>query len=396
MVLKHRNPYFEDNSLPVKHLPPPRIPSPPSPTPQSVPVPSPPASPPGRRNRRQKTGQPVPEPQPELSRVDSPNPEIEFPKRKLPPARREKQKVPPPADDEDFQNKLNLKKDKISAVTSVAQPAAVPKRKVTRKEKPQLPEIRVPSPDFDLDFPKRKAPVTKTEIKSATYKRTIFKSRTKPILESPSIPEIIEKSKTSAMLEPPRVPPISEHFVEIPMVNSRSKSPSNAGANIRKILDLDEEVLPARTSKRKKPENKDLVVEDDNRIETSIPDDLSSRDLKFCPETQPPPSLEAMYSLNPPGDEDELDFPARLPLKSASQPKPIAGAGGKKTFFKSKSSKAAGKALSLYRHNVGWAGDAKKPDNSKFPETKLESLDFEEDEDEERYFLFKVNYINTF
>ena len=31
----------------------------------------------------------------------------------------------------------------------------------------------------------------------------------------------------------------------------------------------------------------------------------------------------------------------------------------KKTFFKSKSSKEPGKALSLYKHNVGWDGDKK-------------------------------------
>ena len=370
----------------------------------------------------------------------SPDPEIEFPKRKVPVSRREKlvRKPSPPAD-------LKVKEEKVSQ-------SEVPKRKPVKKEKRVLPEVRVSSPDFDLDFPKRKAAVVKTEARPATYKKTIFKSRSKPNLEKPAILDN-KSSQKDAILEPPRVPPVSDHFVDIP----RSKPSKTPAININQILEEDD--FPVRTSKRKKVEIRDPVVEklkveksEFSLAELTTPDltssqetlpppspanlysielpegdddmdfparlplktasqpkpiaegrgkktffksklskpagkasefslaEMSTPDLPSSQETLPPPSPGNLYSLEPLVDDDEMDFPARLPLKTASQPKPIAEGRGKKTFFKSKLGKPAGKALSLYRHNVGWAGEVKKPEN------KAESLDFnEEDEEEDRY-----------
>ena len=353
-------------------------------------------------------------------------------------------KPSPPAD-------LKVKEEKVSQ-------SEVPKRKPVKKEKHVLPEVRVPSPDFDLDFPKRKAAVIKTEARPATYKKTIFKSRSKPNLEKPAILDS-QSSQKDAILEPPRVPPVSDHFVDIP----RSRSSENPAIHIKKILEEDD--LPVRTSKRKKVEKKDPVVEklkveksEFSLAELSTPDlpssqetlpppspgnlysveplendddldfparlplktasqpkpiaegrgkktffksklskpagkasefslaELSTSELPSSQETLPPPSPGNLYSLEPPEDDDEMDFPARLPLKTASQPKPIAEGRGKKTFFKSKLGKPAGKALSLYRHNVGWAGEVKKPEN------KAESLDFnEEDEEEDRFKFVKYS-----
>jgi len=97
-------------------------------------------------------------------------------------------------------------------------------------------------------------------------------------------------------------------------------------------------------------------------------------------------------TLNPPSPQpfslDFDDFPSRIrPEKKKTDFKPKI-VPGKKTFFKSKSAttaaKGPGKALSLYKHNVGWSGDKHDQHTKGVQERRpVDSMDFEEDEEDE-------------
>merc|ERR1719233_2387210 len=82
---------------------------------------------------------------------------------------------------------------------------------------------RAESPDFGLDFPARITSIPSKDVKKPTaYKKSIFKSRAKPVVVEPPPPPVAASSPRST--EPPRVPPISLPDVNISRPDSTSLS----------------------------------------------------------------------------------------------------------------------------------------------------------------------------
>merc|ERR1719369_1109472 len=81
---------------------------------------------------------------------------------------------------------------------------------------------RAESPVFGLDFPARITNVPSKEArKNTTFKKSIFKSRAKPVIEDPPPPVAISSPRSP---EPPRVPPINPPHISPTPPDSTSLS----------------------------------------------------------------------------------------------------------------------------------------------------------------------------
>jgi len=227
------------------------------------------------------------------------------------------------------------------------------------------PILRAESPDFGLNFPARITSVPSKEAKKpATYKKSIFKSRAKPVTEDlqPTPPAATSSPRSQASSEPPRVPPIN-----LPHVNPTP--PDSASLSDFDSMELD---FPARKVEAK-PKKQFFKSRNKSPCESSSSQEVSESE-KLIPVkvSRPPqprvPPLTSDYDstqLTPPLRSPSPDFNIEYPARIAAPAKEVLPAAKpmKRSIFKSKAkanqenTAPPKKALSLYKHKMGWGGD---------------------------------------
>jgi len=216
---------------------------------------------------------------------------------------------------------------------------------------------RPESPDFGLDFPARITSVPSKETKKpTTYKKSIFKSRAKPVIEDPHPPPAAASSPRSS--EPPRVPPITLPHVSAAPTDSTSLSDFDS-------MDLD---YPSKQVVAK-PKKQFFKSRNKSPSESSSSQELSqsgkSNPVKISLTAKPPTSDYDSSQLTPPLRSPSPDFNIEYPARIAAPAKEVIPAVKpmKRSIFKSKAktqqenAAPPKKALSLYKHKMGWGGD---------------------------------------
>jgi len=229
------------------------------------------------------------------------------------------------------------------------------------------PLLRAESPDFEMNFPARITSVPSKEAKKpATYKKSIFRSRAKPALEESTPPVATSSPRSPVQSEPPRVPPIS-----LPHVNPTP--PDSTSLSDFDSMELD---FPARKVEAK-PKKQFFKSRNKSPCESSSSQEISQSSkqspvkisLNLKPASQPRvPPLTSDYDssqytppLRSPSPDFNIEYPARItaPAKEVVPAvKPM-----KRSIFKSKAkanqenTAPPKKALSLYKHKMGWGGD---------------------------------------
>jgi len=215
---------------------------------------------------------------------------------------------------------------------------------------------RAESPDFGLDFPARITNVPSKEArKNTTFKKSIFKSRAKPIIEEPPPPVAVSSPRSP---EPPRVPPINPPHVSPTPPDSTSLSdfdsmeldfPSRQG---QAVVKPKKQFFKSRNNKSPGESAINSSTQSEEEMPVKVSREASTSDYDF---SQPTPSLRS------PSPDFNIDYPARIaaPAKEViPAAKPI-----KRSIFKSKakshqeSAAPPKKAFSLYKHKMGWGGD---------------------------------------
>jgi len=256
---------------------------------------------------------------------------------------------------------------------------------------------RSPSPEFSLELPKiaatapleRQAATSEPQqaAKPATQKKKIFfKSRNKDKEAGTSKPSSkVEEGKwplkaAATPMEPPRVPPVSEHFVqvtntvseasasnEVTKILSTVKSPPRTFRSVRKKeASVSSEPEPVFSEPSKVPSDLQRVSSEPNKLLSG----QTQKSKASIIEGSALSSVEEEFSSQDtlPSPEDEFIAPSISSLSRSKASAPT-DKPAKKTFFKSKKAAGTGlqpKAMSLYKHNVGWnGGDFKKQNEAK-------------------------------
>jgi len=242
----------------------------------------------------------------------------------------------------------------------ITMPSKETKKPVTYKRTNE-PILRAESPDFGMDFPARITSVPSKEAKKpATYKRSIFKSRAKPVEEPQPVPPPVAMSSPRSP-EPPRVPPIN-----LPHVNPTP--PDSTSLSDFDSLEMD---FPARKVEAKpkkqffKSRNKSPCESSSSQeiseSEKQIPVKVSRSVNRIPPLTSDYDSSQLTPSLRSPSPEFNIEYPARI-AAPAKEVLPVVKPM-KRSIFKSKAKSnqentaPPKKALSLYKHKMGWGGD---------------------------------------
>jgi len=216
---------------------------------------------------------------------------------------------------------------------------------------------RAGSPDFGMDFPARITSVPSKDVKKpTTYKKSIFKSRAKPVIEDPLPPPVAASSPRSS--EPPRVPPISLPDVNFSHPDSTSLSDFDS-------MDLG---FPPRQVNAK-PKKQFFKSRNKSPCESSSSQEASQPDkpnpVKISITAKAPTSDYDSSQLTPPLRSPSPDFNIEYPARITAPAKEIMPAVKpmKRSIFKSKAkthqenAAPPKKALSLYKHKMGWGGD---------------------------------------
>eukprot|EP00092_Neocalanus_flemingeri_P025085 GFUD01027201.1.p1 GENE.GFUD01027201.1~~GFUD01027201.1.p1 ORF type:complete len:1771 (+),score=422.39 GFUD01027201.1:149-5461(+) len=230
------------------------------------------------------------------------------------------------------------------------------------------PLLRAESPDFEMNFPTRKESVLSKEAKKpATYKKSIFRSRAKPVVEEPTPPAATSSPRSPVPYEPPRVPPIS-----LPHVNPTPPDSTSLSDFDSMELDFPARKLEAKPKKQFfKSRNKSPC---DSSSSLDLSQSLKQQTVKISlnpkPVAQPPrvPPLTSDYESSqytPPLRSPSPDFNIEYPTRIAAPAKEVVPAVKpmKRSIFKSKAkanqenTAPPKKALSLYKHKMGWGGD---------------------------------------
>jgi len=216
---------------------------------------------------------------------------------------------------------------------------------------------RAESPDFGLDFPARITSIPSKDVKKpTTYKKSIFKSRAKPVVEDPPPPPVAASSPRSS--EPPRVPPISLPDVNISRPDSTSLSDFDS-------MDMD---FPPRQV-NPKPKKQFFTSRNKSPCESSSSQEASQQEktnpVKISITAKAPTSDYDSSQLTPPLRSPSPDFNIEYPARISAPAKEVIPAVKpmKRSIFKSKAkthqenAAPPKKALSLYKHKMGWGGD---------------------------------------
>jgi len=244
------------------------------------------------------------------------------------------------------------------------------KKQVSTYKRSADPILRADSPEFEMNFPARITNVPSKEAKRpVTYKKSIFRSRAKPAEEEAPPPAATSSPRSPPpQSEPPRVPPISLPHVDPTPPDSTSLSDFDS-------MDMD---FPARKAEAKpkkqffKSRNKSPSDNSSSSHETTQSENPPqpvkiSLNPKLPTQARVPPltsdydSTQYTPPLRSPSPDFNIEYPARIsaPAKEVLPAvKPM-----KRSIFKSKAkanqenTAPPKKALSLYKHKMGWGGD---------------------------------------
>jgi len=312
-----------------------------------------------------------------------------------------------------------------------------PRKPLSPVQRPRSPDppIRAPSPDdTELHFPARiPARDQAAPRPQVSTKKSIFKSRSKPEPAPPAkepSPPKVEKPTPAPFIEEPRVPLISSSHdlfkawdKEIPSCASPASSSGDQDNEAPGTSPIKKEETKLPPSKpviktfSKKPEliEKKLpplkaFSDDDDGSESMIPGDLKpiktfSRAKREemdppakVPKAAPKPARPTVYGApmarGDSSPEFKINFPTRITQPQPQPPSLASGrvVGQKRSIFKSKSKENTAppkKALSLYKHKMGWGGErerkSREEESSSQPSSTAELLssydDSEFDED---------------
>ena len=292
-----------------------------------------------------------------------------------------------------------------------------PRKPLSPVQRPRSPDppIRAPSPDdTELHFPARiPARDQAAPRPQVSTKKSIFKSRSKPEPAPPAkepSPPKVEKPTPAPFIEEPRVPLISSSHdlfkawdKEIPSCASPASSSGdqdNEAPGTSPIKKEETKLPPSKPVVKtfsKKPEliEKKLpplkaFSDDDDGSESMIPGDLKpiktfSRAKREemdppakVPKAAPKPARPTVYGApmarGDSSPEFKINFPTRITQPQPQPPSLASGrvVGQKRSIFKSKSKENTAppkKALSLYKHKMGWGGERERDRKSREEES---------------------------
>ena len=316
------------------------------------------------------------------------------------------------------------KKEEPSLPVSQRRRVSPPPRKpLSPVQRPRSPDevIRPPSPDdTELHFPARiQARDLAAPKPQVSTKKSIFKSRSKPdpAPVKEASPLRVEKPAPAPFLEEPRVPLISSSHdlfkawdKEIPSCASPASSlgDHDNDAPVTSPLSKEETDVPPKVPLKtfsRKPEKMEgkltslKAFSDDDcgeslKIGAAKPVKTFSRvKREDTKEGCDPPPQAHIAAPKPPrpvvrsGDQSpefKINFPTRIAQPQPQPPSLASGRvlGQKRSIFKSKSKENTAppkKALSLYKHKMGWGGEdrerkSREEESSSQPSSTAELL----------------------
>ena len=268
--------------------------------------------------------------------------------------------TPAPTSDDIFDQMLSVK-DSSSSTSELSRKE--PSKPSGRSRRYQKEETTSPTVDASPYSSISSIPDSKQQAEPPTYKKTFFKSRNKvqeepkpppPPIDTfsmefdrvPPIPSVYEPTPPSSQSQPDNSQPVQKQ----PKSRNKFFKSKNKNPDLSQESKASSDLYPSSQSSVKSATSSSLTSP-----VSSQPSSLS-RVSSFSPDISKKPAPPPLRSPSP----DNIHFPTRIatPVKTAAKAAP-----GKKSIFKHKAKEnketkiLPKKAMSLYKHRMGWGGD---------------------------------------